>query len=306
MLLIYLAAGWAVGILAASFLRLPTPVWLVLLLLPLGYLVLFWRSPSLRKWHVVLVFFVLGALRFQMALPDETSQQLKQFNEQGNASLVGIVIAEPDVRQSQTLVRVGVSKIRANGEWQDAHGRALVSVPRDTPVQYGDEVQVDGAPETPPDGADFSYRDYLAREQVFTLIRYARLYPILSGKGDVFWMRMYEFKHGAESAIAQLLPEPGAALLTGILLGDDSRIPPVLKQAFADTNTAHIIAISGQNQTQTLFPLRYRLSLTRPQSESSWRSHRPKCNSAADRAGTVLLQTEVLAAAPRDIDSAVG
>lgn len=247
MILIYLVAGWVVGILTASFLKLPTQVWLLLALLPLGYLALFWRDLALRKWHLVLVFMILGALRYQLALPDEISQQLKQFNEQGNASLIGVVVAEPDVRQTQTLVRVDVSKIQAHGEWRDARGRALVSAPRDTPVQYGDEVQVDGAPETPPDGADFSYRDYLAREHVFTLIRHARLYTIASGKGNLFWARLYEFKAAAETAIAELLPEPSAALLTGILLGDDSGIPSALKQDFADTNTAHIIAISGFN-----------------------------------------------------------
>lgn len=247
MILIYLVAGWVTGIFTASFLRLPPPVWLLLLLLPLGYLLLFWRNPLLRKWLVVLIFFVLGALRYQIALPDETAQQLKQFNEQGTASLVGIVLAEPDVRQSQTLVRVDVSKIQTKGEWRGAHGRALAFVARDTPVHYGDEVQVDGAPETPPDGADFSYRDYLAREKVFTLVRNARLYTISSGNGSAFWSLMYEFKDAAKLAIAKLLPEPSASLLTGILLGDDSGIPPDLKQAFADTNTAHIIAISGFN-----------------------------------------------------------
>lgn len=247
MILIYLAAGWVVGILAASFLKLPTQVWLLLLLLPLGYLFLFWRNLPLRKWHVVLVFFILGALRFQMTLPNEIARELQQFNEQGSASLVGIVVSEPSVRQTQTLVRVDVSKIQIGGAWNDVHGRALVSVARDTPVHYGDEVQVDGVPETPPDGADFSYREYLAREQVFTLIRNARLYTISSGKGEAFWTYLYAFKDAGETAINQLLPEPSAALLTGILLGDESGIPPNLKKAFADTNTAHIIAISGFN-----------------------------------------------------------
>lgn len=247
MILIFLIAGWVLGILAASLFRLPTPVWLILLPLPLAYLVLFWRNLPLRIWHFSLLFFILGALRYQLAQPTELSQQLAQFNEQGNASLIGIVVDAPDVRQTQTLVRVDATKIQTRGEWLDVHGSALVSVPRDTPVKYGDEVQVDGAPETPPDGSDFSYRDYLARENVFTLVRYARLYTIASGKGDSFRAALYGFKDAAKVAVNQLLPEPSAALLTGILLGDDQGIPPKLKDDFAATNTAHIIAISGFN-----------------------------------------------------------
>ncbi len=247
MILIYLVAGWIVGILAAWALRLPTEVWLFFLLLPLGYLLLFWRDLPLRKWHLALIFFVLGALRYQLALPSEINQQLQQFNEQGRASLIGIVVADPDIRQTQTLVRIEAAKIQTKGEWREVRGLALVSVPRDTPVKYGDEVQVDGAPETPPDGADFSYREFLARENVFTLLRNARLYVVSSGKGNAFWTTLYAFKDAAQQAINQLLPEPSAALLTGILLGDDRGIPPDLKDDFAATNTAHLIAISGFN-----------------------------------------------------------
>lgn len=247
MILIYLVAGWVSGILAASLFQLPTLVWLLLLLLPPAYLLLFWRDDFLRKWHFVLLFFVLGALRYQLAQPTESNQQLAQFNEQGRASLIGIVVAAPDVRQTQTLVRVDATKIQTHGEWRDVHGSALVSVPRDTSVKYGDEVQVDGVPETPPDGADFSYREYLARESVFTLVRYAQLYTITSGKGEPFWATLYGFRDAAKAAVNQLLPEPSAALLTGILLGDDRGIPPKLKDDFAATNTAHVIAISGFN-----------------------------------------------------------
>lgn len=247
MILIFWVAGWVTGIVLAAWLELPTLVWLLLGAIPLGYLVLFWRDERLRLWHFVLIFLVLGALRFQLALPGEPELALAQFNEQGRASLVGVVIAEPDVRQTQTLVTVQVAKIQTGEEWRDTGGLALVSVPRDTVVGYGDEVQVDGVPTTPPDGADFSYREFLARERVFTLVRYARLYTITGGRGDAFWTALLGFKREAKRAINQLLPEPSASLLTGILLGDDRGMPDELTKAFADTNTAHVIAISGFN-----------------------------------------------------------
>lgn len=249
MILIYVVVGWVAGILTAALVRLPTPVWLALLVLPPGYLVLFWRDALLRKWHIVLLFFVLGALRYQFGLPGDISQELAQFNEQGRSSLVGVVVGAPDVRDTQTLVQVDVSKIQTDGAWRETHGLALVSVARDTPVNYGDEVQVDGAPETPPDGADFSYRDYLARENVFTLLRNSKLYVITSGKGNAFWATLYGFQDAAEVAVNQLLPEPSAALLNGILLGDARGIPTELRADFNNTNTAHVIAISGFNIT---------------------------------------------------------
>ena len=51
--------------------------------------------------------------------------------------------------------------------------------------------------------------------------------------------------HYAKIVVAQILPEPQASLLTGILLGDDSGIPKYVQDAFRTTGTSHLIAISG-------------------------------------------------------------
>jgi competence protein ComEC len=45
--------------------------------------------------------------------------------------------------------------------------------------------------------------------------------------------------------INQILPQPEAALLNGILLGLDNDLPASLTTAYQRTGTAHIIAISG-------------------------------------------------------------
>ncbi len=47
-----------------------------------------------------------------------------------------------------------------------------------------------------------------------------------------------------------LLPQPDAALLLGLLIGDKDGIPPTLAAAFRNTGTSHILAISGYNVTQ--------------------------------------------------------
>jgi competence protein ComEC len=57
---------------------------------------------------------------------------------------------------------------------------------------------------------------------------------------------IYSLRSRAIDTVIQLFPPPESALLAGILLGDDSRMPPELTQAFQDTGTAHIIAISGK------------------------------------------------------------
>ena len=58
---------------------------------------------------------------------------------------------------------------------------------------------------------------------------------------------LYAFKAHAKNVIAQILPEPQASPLTGILLGDDSGLPKSVQDAFRTTGTSHVIAISGYN-----------------------------------------------------------
>lgn len=49
------------------------------------------------------------------------------------------------------------------------------------------------------------------------------------------------------SIINQLLPEPHAGLLSGILFGVKASLDPELKEALVTTGTLHIIALSGMN-----------------------------------------------------------
>lgn len=49
--------------------------------------------------------------------------------------------------------------------------------------------------------------------------------------------------------VYRLFPGPEASLLAGILLGVETTLPQSVRQAFWDTGTAHIIAISGFNIT---------------------------------------------------------
>lgn len=247
MTLTYIAAAWVAGITLAAFLSVPTAFWFLLFALAIGYLVIWWRDLNLRLFHFILLALTLGAIRYQLALPNQSGLALAQFNDRGPASLIGYVSEEPDRRDTYLDLRIDVTKIKVGGEWQDIQGNAIIQAPRDTPALYGDEVQVDATPGSPPDGADFSYRDFLARESVFTSVSYASVYVLSHDHGNPFWAHLLEFKAYALHSVNTLLPEPAASLLSGILLGNDRGIPHSLKDAFSITNTTHIIAISGFN-----------------------------------------------------------
>ena len=104
-------------------------------------------------------------------------------------------------------------------------GLVLVRAPRYPARAYGERLAVAGDLETPPLFEDFSYRDYLARQGVYSLVRRPRNELIETGQGHPLWAALYAIKARAQATIARMLPEPYAALLTGILLGVEAGIP---------------------------------------------------------------------------------
>jgi competence protein ComEC len=55
---------------------------------------------------------------------------------------------------------------------------------------------------------------------------------------------------GLRARVATLMPQTEATLLMGLLTGEQSGLPPKVAQAFRNTGTSHILAVSGYNVTQ--------------------------------------------------------
>ena len=65
----------------------------------------------------------------------------------------------------------------------------------------------------------------LPGQGVYSTIRRPQVELLEVGRGSPFWAAIVAFKAHAQATIAQMLPEPYAALLTGILLGVETGIP---------------------------------------------------------------------------------
>ena len=116
-----------------------------------------------------------------------------------------------------------------------------------TEIRYGDLLRITGEPQTPPAEQTFSYREYLARQGIQTLVAFPKIEVISRGHGNPLIAALYSLRLRGYTVINQILPQPQAALLNGILLGLDQDLPDDLTSAFQQTGTAHIIAISGFN-----------------------------------------------------------
>jgi competence protein ComEC len=247
MTLPFLVVAWLGGIYLQSLLQ--TPAWMLWLSLPLPIAIaaLWWREWPVRFGASCALFLLLGALRYTASIPTFDQGRLAHYNDQGTATITGIVVEAPDVRDRYVNLKVSVQRLEISGEKHEVQGLALVRTGRYPSYGYGDELEITGLFQTPPESEEFSYKDYLARQGVHSMVDYGRITLLSQGHGDPFHQAIYALKARLQQTIARLFPEPSASLLTGILLGIETGIPHDLVEDFNATSTTHIIAISGFN-----------------------------------------------------------
>ena len=247
-LLSRLSIAWILGIALARWLNLPWAVFVLLSLPALSALFLYRHNLQVRTGAVFALALMAGAFRLSFFQPvfDETHPAF--YNDDDNPlTLTGLVVDEPDVRDFYINLHLKAESIERRGTIQPVEGLVLVRAPRYPVYDYGDRLQVRGSLETPPIFEGFSYRDYLARFGIHSLVRRPRIELVESNQGNLFWTAIFTFKVQASQTINRILAEPYAALLNGILLGIETGIPEALYEKFNLTGASHIIVISGSN-----------------------------------------------------------
>ena len=210
---------------------------------------------QLSPIHFLLpLFFFLGATYFQYQQPKEDDPfDIIWFTDREYETVIkGVISDEPDYRDSYTNLIIDTEYIDRPDKKNHlyVHGKMLVRVDSGETYQYGEHVRLRGVLETPPENEEFSYKDYLALSGIYAYMRNAEatlLPEERSGHPIKTWI--FDLKDRALTNVYELFPDPEASLLAGILLGVDTGLPKDLQEAFKDTGTTHIIAISGFNIT---------------------------------------------------------
>jgi competence protein ComEC len=255
--LFWISLTFLVGIILASLFQIPVLAWWAVagffFLLFILLVIASRFRPDLvpRPLLLYLGFLVilsLGAARFQGTLPRLDASYIAWYNDRTYEVLVtGTVVEPPDRRDLYTNLRISATGIDTGDEILPVKGLLLARVPPGGDWHYGDVVRLRGLMETPPEGEDFSYRDYLAHQGIRAYMPSASPTRLPFTGGSPFLRLVYTIREKAIERVYKLFPEPEASLLAGILLGEDNGLPASLRQAYQDTGTAHIIAISGFN-----------------------------------------------------------
>ncbi|HSK88622.1 MAG TPA: ComEC/Rec2 family competence protein, partial [Anaerolineales bacterium] len=255
--LVWFSLAFLGGIVLASLVSFHIFVWITLFVIA-DLLIVVSRFLARRRtslpfflspfFFVLLCALFLGAARYEYSVPRFNAFHIAFYNDRDYDMLItGTLVEPPDYRDNYTNVRLEVTNVDTGDGDLPANGLLLARVSNNQAFRYGDILRLRGSLKTPPENEDFSYRDYLAAQHIHSYMSSAEVTVLPGRGGSPVYAALYDFKEKALANVYRLFPDPESSLMAGILLGVDTGLTRELQQAFKNTGTAHIIAISGFN-----------------------------------------------------------
>ena len=228
----------------------------------LVFLVIFWSNKKMRLAGFVGLFLFLGLWRYSVSIPENTADKIWFYNG-STVEVEGIIVGEPDKRETNTKLRVDSYNVKRKELSSEAselssinsfietnftvEGKILVTTKLYPRYQYGDVVKFSCELKQPEMFNDFAYDKYLARHDIFSVCYYPRIIKIGSGQGNIVYSSIYKLKNKLRVIFNRGLNEPAASVVRAIVLGDKQGILPELKTIFSQAGISHIVAISGMH-----------------------------------------------------------
>jgi len=184
---------------------------------------------------LALVAFGLGSLRYS----------IKDSHTLVEPVLDGVVVSEPENRENATRFVMR----SYNGE------KVLVSTGLYSQVLYGDRVSVKGKLERPgiiedkETGRSFDYGKYLSKDDIYYTLSFAKVEIVSSGNGNLVKQFLFKIKRSFVSKIREILAEPYASLLSGLIVSGRDALPKAIIDEFRRAGLVHIVVLSGYNIT---------------------------------------------------------
>lgn len=179
-------------------------------------------------FFILLIFFISPHLM-------EQKKALHSLEKDGGI-FVGKIVEEPDVRSNNTKLTVKAEK-----------GKILVTTNNYPEYQYGDVLKIKGELKEPLIFEDFNYRNYLAKEGIYSVIYYPEIEILERNKGSIFYQTIFKFKNSIKKEIEKIMPFPEVSILEAITLGYKQGLSEKIKESLNISGVRHIVAISGMH-----------------------------------------------------------
>lgn len=201
------------------------------------------RKISKNIWllSLAILSFSFGVMRFDIKDFHEAGVLERQVGQKINVT--GIVVSEPEKRETDTRF-----VLKTDDE------KVLVSTDMYSPILYGDEASVSGKlkkPDVITDdlGRQFDYSKYLAKDDIYYTMSFAKADLIARGKGNPIRSFLIKIKTAFDKRTKAILSEPESSLLSGLLIAGKQALPKTVLEDFRRAGVVHIVVLSGFNIT---------------------------------------------------------
>ena len=243
-IIFFACLSFIVGVALANWLALSVSWLLVLATLIILSMVIIKKT---RLIGLLILFCLLGLLRYQLYLPKVNENHVAFYNDQ-KVAFSGVIV-DVDERLDHVKLTVASHTLKSSakvGE-EEIKGKVLIKAPLFPQYDYGDQVEVTCKLKKPEPIEDFRYDKYLSRYGIYSVCYNAGIFVTQKNRGSWLKAQLLNFKDKILKIINQTIPEPQAAFLAGILLGARKGLPSDLVEDFNRTGVSHIVAISGYN-----------------------------------------------------------
>ena len=238
-ILLYFCLSFVVGIFLNSFFQISLPALLAILILGIFLISVFWKYKKFAVIGFCLLFLVVGIWRHQSVEIQISKSKLQIYNDREETiTLIGVVVKEADIREKTIKLTI---------EPEEMKGKILLTTNRYPEYQYGDELKITGYLKTPQEFEDFNYRDYLAKEGIYSVINFPKIELIGKNQGNFIYAKILNFKYKLRESIYQNLSPPQSSILGAVILGDKRKLSEDLKQKLNIAGVRHVTAISGMH-----------------------------------------------------------
>jgi competence protein ComEC len=234
---LYFCLSFLLGILINSLYKLPQILILGILISGILLISVFWSKKKLVVAGFCLLLLVLGSWRYYSGVGEIWQPDGE------NVNFIGTIVKEPDVRSDNIKLTIKTEGVR---------GLALVTADRYPEYEYGDKLEITGYLAAPPVFDDFSYKDYLAKDGIYSVIYYPKIEFLgkdEKGLTSFIYGKILGFKDKLRESIHRSLSPPQSSILAAMILGDKSGMSDELKDKLNAAGLRHITAISGMHVT---------------------------------------------------------
>lgn len=196
---------------------------------------------------ILLTIFCAAATRTAFQYRADEPLQTAAANNPGTITITGIIDRPPEVRTNRTYLQITPENDPENAEISIPGKIQVVCYWADESYDYGDRIMITGKLSVLENSGETSYYNYLELQGIGAVMYSPQIEKISQNHGNPVFAQIYRIREILLEKIYRLYPSPENALMAGILLGDESKIPADVEDDFQRTGTAHIIAISGAN-----------------------------------------------------------